>query len=506
MRRASNMRKAKWFVLLGLAAMVFTPALADKWNEWEEDPDGDFFAHGEVRFRGEYVNNLHDFDSNAKDSFDNDDEFEYFPMRIRAGLGYHFFDKVTVYAEFQYATLAGVNGVLGSQERDVLFSNLDNIDLYQGWVRVEDVWGSWDWTFGRQEFVYGWQFMFGNLDFYNGISMDGVKGRWNIGEGDQNLDLFWTRLSEDLQFDMETDLLTAYYNNQEWVEGGDVGFYLTYLRENANVQGSSGAFNERVALYSLGARFGRMYGGVPIYGWDIEGEDESGLIWNAELVYQTGELTTTDSALMLQNLDISAYGGEGMIGWNFNNGDHNNTVWARGYYASGDDDQEDDKIKTFQTGFQDFHNRNGRADVFHPENLTSIAVGWGSQGPRQSILVEFFQFWLSEDKCGDTSFFGPTCSFEAGHGGSVPVLPILGGVPGRVDEPWTYDEDDSEKDLGQELDVVYNFNQNQYFTYEVGMAYVFPGKALEVSDNKSGNPDSSQDDAVRLWAQVRVRF
>ena len=33
------MRKAKWFVLLGLAAMLITPALADKWNEWEEDPE-----------------------------------------------------------------------------------------------------------------------------------------------------------------------------------------------------------------------------------------------------------------------------------------------------------------------------------------------------------------------------------------------------------------------------------------------------------------------------------
>ena len=127
------MRKSKFLVWAGILAIVFTaaPAIA---SSHDDDDEGDhkFKAHGEVRARGEFVSNFYDFNDDGVDSLGNDDDFGFFPYRVRLGISGQFTDNLYGYVELQNASAWGLH----SEQRDVLFSNFDNIDLYMGYIII----------------------------------------------------------------------------------------------------------------------------------------------------------------------------------------------------------------------------------------------------------------------------------------------------------------------------------------------------------------------------------
>src|SRR6267142_1518997 len=167
------MKKLLYVALLalGVVVMMTPPVMAQ-----EEKP---FTIHGEVRFRGEYLNNTQDFNN------DNDDGGLVFPYRVRIAAEGKFTKNVSTWIEFHHADFAGGTGPFqNGQTADA--------DLYQGNMTFDQLWSkSFSLRIGRQEIVAGNELLLGDLDFYTGISHDGGVGNWKLKK--VNLMLWYTR-------------------------------------------------------------------------------------------------------------------------------------------------------------------------------------------------------------------------------------------------------------------------------------------------------------------------
>ena len=157
------------FLALGLLALLAPPQAFAQ----EEKP---FTLHGELRFRAEYNSNANDFDSDV------DDAAMYWPYRARIAAEGHFTDDVSAWIEIQNTGLFGEQGLLlgpfdATAARRFNDDIRSSMELYQAVLTLDKLWSdSFSLRFGRQEMVLGNEFMFGDEDFYSGISHDGVVG------------------------------------------------------------------------------------------------------------------------------------------------------------------------------------------------------------------------------------------------------------------------------------------------------------------------------------------
>lgn len=435
------MKNMRWLVILGLLAMVMAsmPALADM----------ETTVHGEIRMRAENVENYFDFDDN-----DGDDSFSFAPFRVRLGVGVSFGDKVYGYVSIQEGDIFGKDDTIKQAGDGLNETDQDNgeLILYQGYIKMNEVGGtSLSLKFGRQEYTQGNEFLFGDLDFYNGTSLDGVRGRWDLDMGP--LDVVWFRTDEDLFGDDDTDILGVNWLLTDIVPDGDLEFYAY------NVDSTMGSAH--LEYVTLGVRAGQ------------DGDGESGFVWSAELAIQNGDVEFMFSS----DEDISALGGEGMFGYDMATDSGVHRFFGTLYYTSGDDDSSDNDQETFMAPFQDFHGRNGAADMFNGMgNLTSISLGWDYQGEKHGLSVQVFNFTASEKD-------------------STIDLSNDSGLPADFDDISIDDEDD----LGTEFDIIYTYQVNEYFGFEAGVALFQPGDAID-------DLFDEDDDITRIWGQARLRF
>ena len=464
--------RAKAFAVLGLAALILaaTPILAAP-----EPPK--FTWHGEVRLRGEFVDNYSDFDSDGNDAFGegNDDAFDFFPYRARVGVGAEFANNISGYIELQAADAWGTEDA----QRHVLESNDSNIDLYLAMIQAKSIGGSkTDLTFGRQELRFDNEFLFGDLDFYNGVSLDGVRATWNFDSGP--LDGFWFRTDETFDADADTDILGAHYTWANVLKNGDIGAYGYYVRADT----TSGI--GRQDIFTVGGRAGQHRDG------------DSGFVWNGEVAFQTG--TIGNLGVGGDDADIAAFGFEGWFGYDWHSGETDHILQGKVYYGSGDDDATDDEANAFNTLFQDFHdatNRLGAADMVQGSNVLAVSLGYNFKHGPHDVLVEVFDFHTAEaNQAAHLNVSDTTVGFFPG---SFP-----GDFDGAAVTPNANDEDS----IGQELDVVYNFAYTDNLSFGAGLAYFMPGQAIEdATDPDGAGPLAGFDDAaVRLYGQARLRW
>ena len=466
--------RAKVFAVLGLAALVVaaTPILAD-----DAATAGKIKFHGEVRLRGEYVDNYSDFDSNGENAFGfgQDDSFDFFPYRARVGVGGDFANNVSGYVELQAADAWGTE----QAQRHVLESNDSNIDLYLAMIEMKSIGGSkTDITFGRQELRFDNEFLFGDLDFYNGVSLDGVRATWNFGSGP--LDGFWFRTNETFDQDADTDILGAHYTWANVIKNGDIGAYGYYVRADT----TSGTGRED--LFTFGARAGQHRDG------------DSGFVWNAEAAFQTG--TIGNLGVGGDDANVSGLGFEGWFGYNWHTGESDHTLQGKVYYGSGDDDPTDDNADAFNPLFQDFHdatNRLGAADMVQGSNVMAISLGYNFKHGAHDVLVEAFDFHTAE--ANQAAHLNVSDTQVGFFPGSVP-----GDFDGVAITPNANDEDS----IGQELDVVYNFAYTENLSFGAGLGYFMPGQAIQdATDPDGAGPLAGFDDAaMRVYGQARLRW
>ncbi len=476
------MKNMRWLVIFGLLAMVMASmsALAEM----------DTTVHGEVRMRAENVDNYFDFDDDGRSGFSNNDSFSFAPFRVRLGVGVSFGDKVYGYISIQEGDIFGQDDVVQGDRGNLNETDEDDGDLvmYQGYVKMNEVGGtSLDLKFGRQEYVQGNELLFGDLDFYNGISFDGVRARWDLELGP--LDVIWFRVVEDLFGDDDTDIVGVEWNLVDIMPNGELAFYGYYVNSDSGVADAFDDDDVHLDFAMIGARAGQDH------------VDESGFIWSAEGVYQFGDLECRNSfcdvvdLLDGDDIDIKAYAFEGMFGYNLAK-DGNHRFFGTVYISSGDDDHEDGDYEVFHAPFQDFHRRNGAADVFSSMgNLTSFSIGWDWQGEKNGVHVELFSFSATEegsDPLDDLDFDSTVTAVDVGSGNGLPGDSRLIGLG---------DEDD----LGTEIDIIYTYQVNEYFGFEAGVAVFQPGDAIK-DFTKEFTGKERDDDISRIWGQARLRW
>lgn len=442
---------------LGVVVMMAPPVMAQ-----DEKP---FTLHGEVRFRGEYDNNASDFDD------DSDDGALFWPYRVRIAAEGHFAKNITAWLEFQNAGVAGDDptffGVNPTR------TGFGFTEMYQGNITLGQLWSkNFTLRIGRQEMVAGTELLLGDLDFYAGLSHDGLVGTWKFDKW--NLMAWYTRPNEGSVFDfLGGGFLPP---DQQIVFGGTgsstqhfLGAYATWtVAKNQGID----VYLMSLADRATGGNF-QTIGGR--YSHDVTGKN--GLFWNVEAAKQTGQVS---SALLVGTTDIDAGGSvlEGWIGWNFKSGKNNHRVYLKYTAVSGDDDPTDDSDDSFHALYGDFHNRLGHADLFQVSGtstamgvtsvaglgITAFGLGWnGHFGDRSELGAEFWNFTTSEDVV-----FSPTVSEDA---------------------------------LGTEIDVWYGYNYSKNLTFSASLSQFSPDDALTGT-----GPGTFDDTVTRLYGNARFRF
>jgi len=493
------MKKLGMFVL-GFAALLFAANVAQAAAaSSDDDSDNKFTIHGEVRFRGEFWNNLHDFTDTADPgqlSFDSNDSFDMFPYRVRLAAKGDLGHDIWVYGEFQNAGVAGnrfseTEPLLGGNE--TLFTGGSETILYQGYVKLKDIGSSnVDLTIGRQELVFDRGLHFSSLDFYNGISHDGVVADWDWDN--MSFSGFWLRASEsntvfsflNAPAGADNDVLGAHWKMMIGKDDDqDVAAYAFYQTQNT---GAITGSQDRGGIYTIGGRWGKMVHG------------QSGWSWNAEASYQfgdfscyffgnnpTGDCSATNTK---QTLDQKAWVFEGALGYTWHNGGTDQKVWGGTTWASGDDDPNDQDQSAFTPLYTDFHNRLGYADLFTISNIQAYNVGYK----------------LTLD---DKHVFGATYYiFKAMETETDTLSPLTFGLTGDAvaDACASGGGISCSKDLGQELDLYYNYNMTENFSFDTAISWFDPGDAVEDHWSGFGAEDAGGDAAWRLTAQARARF
>jgi len=451
------------FTLLLAAAVAggFTFVLAEE-NQGEEKK---FVIHGEIRQRADFNDNFTDASDDISDSF------LIFPYRARIGAEGHFGKNVVGYAEFQtfgaWGDTSPVRGGLGviNPNIDHNYQNtttngefFNNVQLYEGWIALNEIGGSkFSLKVGRQELVKGSEMLLGDLDFYNGVSHDGLVGCFDYDSID--LDVWWTRPlqhTDTIVFDpgppiISADTLPSHASINFYGAWADfkkipknigVSAYLMYFEV-----GQTGTFPDGSAFYTIGGRAHK----------NAEA-GKNGFAWSAEIAFQTGEYTVGPS--LGDTNDLSGTGFEGMFGYNLHTGDADHLFRVFVAQGSGDDTSTLDEVETFTPMFQDFHGRYGLADLYTLNDLTAMSLGWSMQKKDHGFGVDLWSHQQTEDV-------------------------LVAGV--------------EESDLDTELDAWWKFQYNPNAQIMAGLAYVMPGDLVKAALG-------TDDTAIRLVGNLRLRF
>ncbi|HYC76184.1 MAG TPA: alginate export family protein [Planctomycetota bacterium] len=422
---------------------------------------------GEFRYRG-YLDLGDDEFGDERDGWGNS-------SRVRIGFLYEFAKNVSAYAELQSNFAYGQNAstsVLygapssgfsgGTSVEGTPSSSETDLGLYQAWLKVTNLFGRPEFSMkaGRQEVVFGNQFQFGNADWYNGISFDGVRYDWMSENFDLTAFLLRTSTEDINDFNQfpgfgshDHDEIYGLYFVLKSIKNIKVDAYWFYanLHDGTSVNGLSaplspgaGAGSPTDYFHTIGARFG---GDVDV---------AAGLDWSLEAAYQFG--STDDPP------DIGALAVEGEIGVTFSK-DNRFRAWIRGLYAEGPDGED----LGYQTLYPNRHSntanfraRYGWADFFPMTNVFALTGGIHFDPSTDWTIGANLTWGQSEED-------------------------ILPGI------------DDS---YGWEIDVWAEYRYSESLTFNVGAAAVF------ADDSGVFASGGVYDDDVNflVWLQARLFF
>jgi len=428
---------------LALAAIVLAaPA-------WAQDSDPMFKVTGEVRVRGEYLENLADAEDHSDAVPGADDSYDIWPYRVRLGVKGDFGNNVRAVVEVQNFGYFGnefpvktafSGGPFPVDQNDDYFPPYtQSTALYQGYFEIGEIGGS-DWLLrvGRQEHVLGNELFLGDGDFYNGVSYDGIRAMLDKEKWDLNL--FYYRLYEPnggcptvFGGPCLSDTQEMYGATLNFGIGmGEIEPYVLYVRDGDTTGGFS--------VYNVGARWTRPSDGEQVFDW------------NLEAAIQDGDSKPTGT--------IEAYVAEGWFGFNFG-ADKKHRVHVGAYLGSGDDGSDPDKFKAFTSPFQDSwaYNRLGDSETGDlvqslGGGVTDINAGYRFMGEKNSLRASVHNLTLTE---------------VAGAGSD---------------------------EIGNEFDAAWDHTYNEYLTFTAGLAYMDFGDLF----------GTDTDAGMRVYGQGRLRF
>lgn len=480
------------FMVVGLAALLAPPQAFAA----EEKP---FTIHGEVRVRGEYNDNAQDFTDSGTGAGigSDDDQAAYWPYRIRIAAEGHFTKNVSVWIEFQNAGVFGGDVLFGPVKTGtpVGLATDSGVMMYQGNFTLNKLWSDkFSLQFGREEIVRGNELMLGDLDFYAGLSHDGVVAVWDLKSVD--ITAFYTRAFEGSVTHADNflppDQLVTGINSfpqthhfwggyATWTLKNDwmIDAYVLELRDRAFTGDAP------VTVDTVGGRFAR------------DMMDKDGPVWNVEYAIQFGEISELSSPSSFEaGADLSGSVLEGMFGWNFKGDSSVHRVFGRYEWASGNEPDAspsvfgDDENEGFMPMFGDFHNRLGRGDWFQLTGSSPTNLGGGLAGEGDGSGIAAFAVgytgWYKENHTFGAQYWDYTLDQENDLDST--------GATSFTD------------DLGEAIDVWYGYAYTKNVSFEASISQFEPGDALTSTETFVGPGNVVDDTVMRIYGQARIRF
>ena len=425
---------------------------------------------GEARVRGGYTANRN---FGVVTAGSDDDDGTFIDARFNLGFDFTLVDDVATHFELISA------GLYDNGQTDHNTGNLDEVDLYQGWILFSNMFGRKEIGLrtGRQEIVLGNEFQFGNNDFFDGETFDSTLFWWN----DDNFRLIavWAKLATTNSYNPSNHPYTsvgvgnghdddeAYvlYATFKGIKDHEIDLYYAFLNgQNAGSFGTLGNSITPVDIFAhvVGARIGGKF--------DVA----AGLDYNLEGAYEFGELNEVFNAAG-DEVDVEGFAVEGTIGITFS-AESKARLYGMFIYADGGDDDGTGYVPLFpeahaQTNWDDHTSRRarwGQMDIIPMSNVLAGQIG--------------FNFRPNDDW-------------------------ILGAavIASFHDEDVLAIDGTTSDDLGYELDLYADHRVNAQTTIGFGLGLFMPENGAPLQGGTFVG-DDDDDIAVLFYLQTRVLF
>ncbi len=435
-------------------------------------------------------------------SFDDDIEsLDWITQRTRVNVDAKLSGNVRAFVELQAFDFWGVDEVEDDEanaflENPILDDEVgfgefagqgnDDVGLYQAYIEMNNIADfPLQLRIGRQELVYGREWLLGNNDAgvnFSGLSFDALKASY---ESDLIRVDAWAAKLVDLSnpsaFTGEEDADADFYGvygTYKGIENMAIDAYWMLVR-NGDATLSSFDTDNVQTLHTVGARIAGA--------WDMMGLLPGTLDYNVEGAFQFGDNNVADAGN--DSGDFEGWAFNAMAGYTFTE-----VAWTprvEGEYAffSGDDDFLENDTEEFVRLFSDVHygelNLGGDLDQ-NATNLHIIRVG-ASAVPVEKLTLKGDLYWFllaEDDDSGLAKTFG------------LPQFESAGTVLGQ---PLSAIGEDDE--AGLELDLIADYQYTEDLNLRAGWAHFFADDAIE---NSWG---AGQDDDVDyVYVQAALVF
>lgn len=303
------MRTLKALVIVALLASMGGMAVAELQN---------VEIGGKLRIRGNW---FYMDDSDASTAF--------VEQRNLLNVKADFTDDVTTFIEFDNYN------VWGEDFRSLYLTGADgrgagDVDMYQAYIDAKNMWGTpLSMRVGRQELVFGNEFLFGNNDtaaFFTGLSYDALRLSFNNDV--VAIDAVAAKLAEGLG-DLGKDDVDLYglYASYLGIEDVVIDAYWMWIRDDEVVTG------ENIDLHTVGLRGAGTLGA---FDFDVNGAYQFG---DTDLTRRVGFL-----GLGRDDIDIDAFGVDVRAGYTFDMGWQPRVFANFAWYEGDDEDLAFDRL------------------------------------------------------------------------------------------------------------------------------------------------------------------
>ncbi len=414
-----------------------------------------------------------------------------------------FTDNVAAYVELDSVDCWGEdfrsNYLTGIDSRAV---TSDDVEIYQAYIETSEMFGTpLKLRLGRQELVFGSEWLVGNNDFgpvpIYGLSFDAA--RLTYATEQFSVDAWWAKLAENSPLEEDGDVdFSGVYASYLGVEDFTFDAYWLWLRDGSALHDTpSTPFTDWVE----GLAGVDDYDPTNIHTAGLRAKGKvNAFDFEAEAAYQWGSAGQLGYLFkpVLYGDDDAEYDGwtaHANAGYSFEFA-WKPRVYGDYAYFSGDDNRDisaggwlEAMFNPFYTGSSASFNRlfsDARygclIDLTDISNVHVFSAGI-SASPTEKLEVTF-----------DTYYFLTDEPF------SRPVVPVFGFVSEKND-----------RDFGLELALALNYQYSSDVYFAVGWNHLFVGKGLEqgqfVPENGLGfNGGSAGDDADYFWFETGISF
>jgi hypothetical protein len=416
---------------------------------------------GEVRERYEFRDNA-DFNGNANDTL------SFIASRIRLHLNYEVTPDIAAVVQFQDARIFG--GEVSTVSNDNLF------DLHQGYVSIKNV-GPTSLILGRQELAFGEHRLVGHFGWNNvGRSFDGLRITYmaapvRVDFWATSPKVYGTNTGSSPAFAPSNREHQEFYGVYGSIKTAPVTVepYVMYLLDGGN----AGELNAAgTALLSpIAAPAARGQNRVTV-GLRMDGKAVNGSVdFTGEGTYQMGSM---DARGTTPESDVSAHAIALKAGYTVPLA-MKPRIGVEYDRASGDSDPTDDKFETFENLFPTNHIHYGYMDYVGWRNMQAMRLSISIKpSATTGVSLDYHQFSLAEE----------SDNWYAASGAVFRTTPA----------------NNTESDLGQEIDLVAHMMVKEKVRIEAGYGRFMPGDYVDV------NFPAATDSSDFLYLQAGVSF